>query len=333
VLRADGWREVSKAVAGSPKQLSPSPWGRARYLIVDVRPCPECRYQVALDFEQDDNAQWHWVGLYYPERSSTQATETAKADETIALHIVGLQNLPKEPLELVLDYQGGSALLEVLGKEGRVDLGSRFPNDRCYYGAITAGFSATASNVATDALNDLAVDITVASLSAISLPSAGRDALYNFVLDVGSAYLKKEDLTVATARSVVERSLGYILPFLAENYPNKPPELLMASAQSLIREAVRKLIKQQGIVYGEHSGSNFNSPRSLGAAPKTSVTVKWYYSPKTHYLTAYLAAQCERSGGGFDNGFYLVRFQIIEGLGFGRHPDLGTVEIFSFGTR
>jgi hypothetical protein len=65
-LRVDAWREVSKAVAGSPKQLSPSPWGRARYLIVDARPCAECRYQVALDFEQDDNAQWHWVGLHHP---------------------------------------------------------------------------------------------------------------------------------------------------------------------------------------------------------------------------------------------------------------------------
>ncbi len=258
--------------------------------------------------------------------------KTTINDETIALHIDGLRNLPKEPLKLIFDFQGGRALLEVLGKE-RDDLGSRFPNDRCYLGAITAGFAATAGGFVTDALNDLAVDITFASLGVNSMPSASKDALYKFVLDVGSAYLKKEDLTVATARSVVERSLGYIIPFLAEKYLDKPPELLTASAQSLSRETVRALIKKEDLVSGGYTGNNAKSREFRGdLVPKTSATVKWSYNPKTHYLSAILTAQCERAGGGFDRGIYVIRFQIIDKYG-GKFADFATVEIFSFGTR
>lgn len=281
---------------------------------------------------------YKWNGTAFIQVGAVQGKPfPAKAEETVALHIEGLRNMPKEELTLPSDWLGHWALKDVLKNEReklRGDREYRFPNEPCYFGAISAGYAATTGNAVMGPLNDLAVDITFAGLSTISMQSATKDALYKFVLDVGSAYLKEENLTVATARSVVERSLGYIIPFLAENYLDKPPELLTASAQSLSREAVRELIKKEGLVTGSSQRNNFNSQTDLGMdAPKTSATVSWFYSPKTHYLVAYLSAECERNGGGFDKGFYLIRFQVEKKLSFGRGPVSGTVEIFSFGTR
>jgi hypothetical protein len=95
------------------------------------------------------------------------------------------------------------------------------------------------------------------------------------------------------------------------------------------------LIKEQDPVSGGYAGNNAKSfmvTSKSDLVPKTSATVKWFYSPKTHYLTAILTAKCERPGRGFDKGIYLIRFKIIKNM-LGRPPDFGTVEIFSFGTR
>ncbi|MBK6973227.1 MAG: hypothetical protein IPH26_09875 [Sterolibacteriaceae bacterium] len=241
---------------------------------------------------------------------------------------------PTDKLDLWSAGQGNLALLHVLGLERdkiRSDpKKSHFPNDACYYGAISAAFSQTAQASVIEPLNELAVEITTTGLGNMPTESPVADALMKFVLDVGAAYFKKNDLNVAIARSVVERTIGYILPILAAKDPDNPPESLASMTEKLSAYDVRKLIDEEGVVTRASSGTNRNSKDYKSkSAPLTSSTIKWYFSPTSHYLSAYITADC----GPANNGLYLVRFKIEESLGFGRSPVADTVEILSLGTK
>jgi hypothetical protein len=204
----------------------------------------------------------------------------------------------------------------------------RFASDRCYYGAVTAVFSESASRVASVALNDLAVDVTFLALGYIPGERNFSRYLYDIVLDLGSSYLKQEDLGIAAARSVIENTFGYLIPALAELDPDNPPKYLVNSVGKLSEHLVREMIKESGLKHGSFSGDNASATRYLAdGAPPSQVALNWIYSPDTHYFVAYVAANCE----GYEKRMYVTRFKVKKNLtSFGRTPDLSTLEIFKY---
>ena len=241
---------------------------------------------------------------------------------------------PDEKLEITKN-QGRDLLMKVLGRE-RVKLENQFqnnpyPDDKCYWGAISSGFSQTAQDFTTQSLNDLAVDITALTLGNISIESNVEDALRNFVVDVGAAYFKNDDVNIAVARSIVERTIGYILPIVADRGPDNPPEMVVNSVDRLSGYVARDVIKEEGIIAATTAGTNEKySYRINDFVPRTHSNIKWYYSPTTHYLSAYISAQCEPD----KKGLYVVRFQVEKSIvSFGRVPIDDTVKVLPLGMK
>ena len=208
-------------------------------------------------------------------------------------------------------------------------MNGRFGDDKCFYGAMTAALKGANQNIISNTINDLAVDITFAALGASTVEGEFRKALYKFLLDIGSAYLKESDLDVAASRSLFERTFGYVFPILAQLDPDILPDHLFVSAgEQLSKLAVGKIIKEQDVTSGQFSIDNSGTRGfSSGFAPLTNASITWLYSPKTHYMVAYVAANCE----GIGNRLYYMRFEVEKsGKGFGRTANLNTLKIFRY---
>jgi hypothetical protein len=256
--------------------------------------------------------------------------DTVASSEKVILNLVRPRVLPKEPLDIKSKGQIELAMVGVLSPERdnlRGDPRYRFPDDTCYYGAVTAGLAASAQMFTTRSINNLAIDVTVTSFGSIQF-SAEKDVVFGFALDVGSAYFRNEDIYSAVARSIVERSLGYIIGKVAELDPDDPPDILVNTTDNLAKYTLRDAMVEEGVISGSMVGRNDNSKDyQFNGAPLTESTIKWFYSPRTHYVTAFLSAECTP----FINKMYLIRFQMRSNFHFGRAPLLDTVEIMQLG--
>lgn len=233
--------------------------------------------------------------------------------------------------------QGWSTLMTVVGKERAnaqtnytLNGNTRFGKDTCYYGAITAGFTGTSQKFTTLSINGLAVGITKLSLGNLTTGLDVGDTLIKFGIDIGSAYLKEDDVDLAVARSVIERTMGYIAPKMADHYISGMPYLVSWPVVQLSEESVTKLLEDEGIVAGATIGTNENNLDNFPGAPLTTAKIEWYYSPTTHYLSAYISAQCEPD----KKGFYVIRYQVEKGIvSIGRVPIDDTIEVLRLGPK
>ena len=265
------------------------------------------------------------------------ASDKLYTTKIIELHPVKPEKIPAEELEID-STQGHLALMTVLKQERnklRQDSRFRFPNDSCYYGAISAGAVGSTQAFVAEAINELAVDITLAGLGNIKLDSELADAIMKFALDVGGAYFKKNNLTIEGAKSLVEKSIGYILTVWVKDGYNEISqsifkESIKNSAKGLTTQATDAVFKKEGVIAGSSLGTNAKQQADIAnGATITKGVIKWFYSPKTHYLSAFLSAEC-----GTDNsGLYLIRFQVEKIFIFGVRPKYETLEILQLGAK
>ena len=256
---------------------------------------------------------------------SSSYTNVGNSSENY-LRIVEPKNLPAEKLEVSV-HQANLELSRVLGREIKrlsSNIISQSKEEQCYFGIITGAMEKVMPAAAVGPLNDLAVDITMLGLGSLGTGTTANNLARDFVLDIGSAYFKSERIDIAMARSITERSIGYIIPAIAAIDPDHPPEVLAGLTTDLALRSVREIVESEGVIHAEFSGNNAESKYYPSLAPLADMEAKWFYSPSSHYLSAFLSGECDNG----ESGFYLVRFQLEKGIALGVRVVEGSLEIF-----
>jgi len=66
VLPRVQWDKLDGALTRGVEKSEHTPWGRVFRSILDEHPGPNSRFQVMLNFSQEGDNQWRWLGMAYP---------------------------------------------------------------------------------------------------------------------------------------------------------------------------------------------------------------------------------------------------------------------------
>ena len=173
----------------------------------------------------------------------------------------------------------------------------------CRAGAIAAASVGASQLVLDYSLDELAGEISFQQLSKINLSTGTPvgDFLVKSAQYSVENYLKGEPISSALAKSIIEKTAGYMYPRAAGLYKRELLKIGESAFAELQYKEILKLLNKEKLGFSLEKRADNSGTKLLTAkqVPATTVEMQAYYSPETRYVTTFIDADCGDAGRNF----------------------------------